>query len=109
VKRIKSLWMAMGLSAILVVTIPTATCYYYSFFIVSVLLAKASRATGWLSLLAAGVSATLVLWPRVSYQWDDRFTTQSVVFLGFSLVLLLGFLHEPPDKKKAGHAALQQA
>jgi hypothetical protein len=102
VRRIKTLWIAMGLSAILVVTVPTLTCYYYSFFLVPVLLSKASRLTGWLSLLCAGVSPLLVLWPRVSYQWDDRFTTQSIVFLGFALVLLLGFLHEPRGKKAPG-------
>jgi Glycosyltransferase family 87 len=99
VRRIKTLWIAMGLSAILVVTIPTLTCYYYSFLIVSALLSKASRSTEWLTLLAGGVSPLLVLWPRVSYQWDDRFTTQSIVFLGFALILLLGFLREPSTKK----------
>jgi hypothetical protein len=99
VRRIKTLWIAMALSAILVVTIPTLTCYYYSFFIVTALLAKASRTSGWLVLLGAGISALLVLWPRLSYQWDDRFTTQSVIFLALALVVLLGFLQEPPAKK----------
>jgi hypothetical protein len=99
VRRIKTLWIAMGLSAILLVTIPSLTCYYYSFFLVPALLSKASRVTGGLTLLAAGISSVLVLWPRVSYQWDDRFTTQSFVFLAFALVLVLGFLHELPKRK----------
>jgi hypothetical protein len=110
VRRIKTLWIAMGLSVILVVTVPTLTCYYYSFFIVPALLAKASRSTGWLALVGAGVSALLVLWPRVSYQWDDRYTTQSVVFLALAIVTLLGFLQEPAGKKekKASTAGLRE-
>jgi hypothetical protein len=105
VRKIKTLWIAMGLSAVLLVSIPTLTCYYYSFFLVPVLLAKASRQVGWLALLAAGVSALLVLWPRVSYQWDDRFTTQSWVFLGSAFLLLLGFLRDPPSREPIKRAA----
>jgi hypothetical protein len=106
VRRIKSLWMAMGLSGILLVSIPTLTCYYYSFFLVPLLLAKASRQAGWLALLASGVGAILVLWPRVSYQWDDRFTTQSFVYLSFAFLLLLGFLRDPPPADRKKSAAL---
>ncbi len=99
VRRIKSLWMAMGLSAILIVTIPTLTCYYYTFFLVPLLLAKASQRVARLALGTAGMSTLLVLWPRVSGEWDDRFTMQSLVFLEFALLLLLGFLHDPPAPK----------
>jgi hypothetical protein len=99
VRRIKSLWIAMALSVLLLVTIPTLTCYYYSFFIIPALLARASRETGWLFLGAGTVSPLLVLWPRVSYQWDDRYTTQSVVFLALALITVLGYLREPAEKQ----------
>jgi hypothetical protein len=99
VRRVKTLWIAMGLSSILLVSLPTLTCYYYSFFLVPILLAKASRPVGWLALLTSGAGAILVLWPRVSYQWDDRFTTQSLVYLCFAFLLLLGFLRDPPSSE----------
>jgi hypothetical protein len=95
---VKTLWIAMGLS--ILVSLPTLTCYYYSFFLVPVLLAKASRPIGWLALLISGIGAILVPWPRVSYQWDDRFTTQSFVYLGFAFLILLGFLRDPREREK---------
>jgi hypothetical protein len=91
VRRIKTLWMAMALGAALLCSLTQLTCYYYSFFIVPVLLARASPRTALGALFAAGVSAILVIWPRISAVVDDRYEVQSVVFLGFALLTLLGF------------------
>jgi hypothetical protein len=102
VRKIKTLWVAMALSAVLLVSIPTLTCYYYTFFLVPALLCKASATTARMSLLALGIGGLLVVWGRVSYQWDDRFTTQSVVYLCFAFALLVGFMQEP--KKVAAPA-----
>ena len=84
----------------ILVSLPTLTCYYHWFFLVPVLLAKALRPIGWLALLISGIGAILVLWPRVSYPWDDRFTTQSFVYLGFAFLILLGFLRDPREREK---------
>ena len=62
------------------------------------LLVKASSGTARLTLAAAGISALLVVWARASYQWDDRFTTQSIVYLCFAFALLVGFMQEPRPK-----------
>jgi hypothetical protein len=99
VRKVKTLWIAMGLSTIFLVSLPTLTCYYYSFFLVAALLSKASATTARLGLLAVGLSAFLVEWGRLSYQWDDRFTTQSLIYLCFAFMLLVGFMVDPPKKK----------
>ncbi len=103
VRKIKTLWVAMALSAVLAVSIPTLTCYYYTFFLVPALLSKASAGVARVLLLAAGLSAFLVVWGRASYQWDDRFTTQSIVFLCLAFALLVAFLQEPGKRR---HPAL---
>jgi hypothetical protein len=110
VRKIKTLWVAMALSAVLVCSLPTLTCYYYTFFLVPALLSKASATTARMSLMAVGISAFIVTWGRVSYQWDDRFTTQSIVFLCFAFALLVGFMQEPkkenaPKKTPAARPA----
>ncbi len=100
-RKIKTLWIAMALSGVLICSVLSLTCYYYCFFILAALLTKVSQDAGRLTLLAAGVSSFLIDWSRVSYQWDDRFTAQSLVFLAFSFVMLLSFMVEPKKKTVA--------
>jgi hypothetical protein len=102
VRRVKTLWIAMGLSVILVVSIPTLSSYYYSFFLVPALLGKVSFRLSLLTLFAAGLSSILLILGRISFQFDDRFTLQSLVFLGYAFALVFAFL--PPNPEKA-HAA----
>jgi len=104
-RRVKTLWIAMGLGAIFAVSLPTLTCYYYSFFIVPVLLAKASRRVGFLALTCSGLSVFLFLWQRVGKNWDDRYTSESVVFLAFALIMLVGFAIKPRRPKVAAVVA----
>ncbi|MCU0690320.1 MAG: hypothetical protein MUF54_02860 [Polyangiaceae bacterium] len=46
-RRVKSLWVGMGVSLILVVSVVEATCYYYSIWILAALLTRAKRQMEW--------------------------------------------------------------
>jgi glycosyl transferase family 87 len=97
-RRVKTLWIAMGLSVILVVSVVTLSSYYYSFFLVPVLLGKVSYRLTLLTLLAAGMSAILLIPGRISFQFDDRFTLQSLVFVAYAFALVVAFL--PPNREE---------
>jgi hypothetical protein len=62
--RIKSVWMAMALSLILVVSLVEATCYYYSIWIVAALLTRV-RPTMGKALVAVFYGIMLFLVTRV--------------------------------------------
>jgi hypothetical protein len=99
VRRVKTLWIAMALSVMLVVSALTLSSYYYSFFFVPVLLGKVSFRLKLLTLLATGLSSILIIIGRISFQFDDRYTIQSVVFLGYAFALIVAFL--PPNRERA--------
>jgi hypothetical protein len=98
VRRTKLLWMAQGLGCVLLVVIAHLTCYYYTFFLLAAPLSRHNRQVEALILGAGGMSALMILWPRVSYWWDDRYNAQAVVFLALALALLAAFAREPPPK-----------
>jgi hypothetical protein len=99
VRRVKTLWIAMGLSVLPVVSLLTLSSYYYSFFLVPALLGKVSFRLTLMTFFAAGLSAILIIVGRSSFQFDDRYTLQSVVFLGYAFALVLAFL--PPNRERA--------
>jgi hypothetical protein len=101
VRRNKLVWVAQGLGCVLLVVIAHLTCYYYSFFLLAAPLARHNRQIEMLLLGAGGMSALIIVWPRVSYWWDDRYNAQSVVFLALGLALLAAFAREPPVKQAA--------
>ncbi len=103
VRRVKTLWIAMALSVVFVCSLPTLSSYYYSFFLVPALLGKVSLRLRLLTLFAAGMSAVLLLPGRISFQFDDRFTLQSLVFLCYAFALVVAFL--PPDRERAAVAS----
>ncbi|MBN1204378.1 MAG: hypothetical protein JXB05_05595 [Myxococcaceae bacterium] len=79
--RRRSLWVAMSLGAVLAASLLQLTNYYYSFLLVPCLLAAASRSVERVAFMASAASAFLVLWPKASYYYDDRYVAQTVIFL----------------------------
>src|SRR5262249_19788933 len=94
--RIQTLWIAQALGLALLVAVQPLTCYYYVFFLLAAPLGKAARSLERAALFVSGTSALLLIWPRISYWWDDRYTAQSVVFVAYALGLLWAFFRPRP-------------
>jgi hypothetical protein len=94
VRRVKSLWIALALSLVVVVSVVETTCYYYSMFILAALLSRHRPGVEAWVLCVAGVSQLLAVNRFLSFFYDDLYTTQSVLFCGFALSLL--FAYWPP-------------
>lgn len=90
-RRVKSLWIALSLSVVMVAATVELTCYYYSFFILAALLSKVRRGFEQAALLVAGISQLVVNIPMISYYYDDRYTAQSVIFFVYGLGLIVAF------------------
>jgi hypothetical protein len=97
VRRIKSLWIAEALSLAVVVSLVEVTCYYYSMFILSAFLSRLRRGVEQWILCVAGMSQLIAANRYLSYYYDDRYTSQAVLFSGFALSLLLAWL---PKRKE---------
>lgn len=109
VRRVKNLWIAQALGLVLVSSVATLTCYYYSFFLLAPLLSKAIPRIERGTLLLAAASAWFVLWPRISYNWDDRYYYQSAIYVAFAIFLLLAFARSRSAKRKSAPAPLTPA
>lgn len=90
-RRVRSLWIALSLSVVMVASLVELTCYYYSFFILAVLLSRIRREFEYAALIVAGLSQLVVNIPRISYYYDDRYTTQSVLFFVYAVGLIIAF------------------
>jgi len=88
-RRVKSLWIALCLSVVMVAALVEATCYYYSFFILAALLSRLRREFEYVALLVAGTSQLLVNIPLISYFYDDRYTVQSVLFFAYAVGIIV--------------------
>ena len=97
VRRRKSLWIAQALSLALAISLVEVTCYYYSMFILSAFLSRLRRGVEQWVLCVAGVSQLLAVNRYLSSYYDDRYTSQSVLYCVFAGSLLLAYW---PARKK---------
>jgi hypothetical protein len=104
VRRVKSLWIALALSLAVVISVVETTCYYYSMFLLAALLSRHRRGLEAWVLCVAGVSQLLAVNRFLSYFYDDLYTTQSVLFCGFALSLLLAYW---PSSTKSPNGACE--
>lgn len=108
-RRVKSLWIALALSAIVAACVVEATCYYYSFFLLAALLSKIRRGFEQLALFVAGLSQLVVNIPSLSYYYDDRYTAQSVLFFVYGLAVVVSLLPFARRLTRARPQALEAA
>lgn len=66
-RNVKSVWIAMGLSLVFVVSVVEATCYYYSIWILAALLTRAKRQMEW-PLLAVFMGTIVFLLFKIFQQ-----------------------------------------
>ena len=90
-RRVKSLWIALCLSVVMVAALVELTCYYYSFFILAALLSRLRRDFEHAALIVAGTSQLVVNIPLISYYYDDRYTVQSMLFFVYGVGLVVAF------------------
>jgi hypothetical protein len=98
VRRVKSLVVAQALSLAIVISLVEVTCYYYSMFILSAFLSRMRRSVEQWVLCVAGISQLLAINRYLSYYYDDRYTSQAVLFSGFAISLLWAYW---PKAKRA--------
>jgi hypothetical protein len=97
-RRHRSLYVALALSLAVVVAVVELICYYYSMFILSALLSRHRRGVEQWVLCVAGVSQLLAVNRILSFDYDDRYTVQSLLFCLFSVSLLFAYW---PKRKSA--------
>src|SRR5206468_2874141 len=83
-----SLVVAQELSLAIGVSLVEVTCYYYSMFILSALLSRMRRGVEQWVLCVAGASQLLAINRYLSFYYDDRYTSQAVLFCLFAFSLL---------------------
>jgi hypothetical protein len=94
-RRVHSLWIALGLSLVLIVAFTDPSSYYYSIWIVAAPLALARRV---LALPFIGVAAASQL-IALQLNWTDiEFAALASLYVGFALLLLCVFRWQPPAR-----------
>ena len=101
-RRVKSLVVAQALSLAIVISLVEVTCYYYSMFILSAFLSRLRRGVEQWVLCVAGISQLLAINRYLSHYYDDRYTSQAVLFCVFAFSLLSAYW---PPKAKSTQAA----
>jgi hypothetical protein len=94
VRRTKLLWVGMGLSLALVLSLTNLTCYYYSMFMIAAPLALARPALGAVLLMGAGASQIVGAagTGNRSFYWiDDNYAALSWLFYALALLFLYGY------------------
>jgi hypothetical protein len=87
-RRMQTLWLALGLSLVLIVAFTDPSSYYYSIWIVAAPLALARRV---LALPFVGLAAASQL-IALQIKWTDiEFAAMAGLYVGFSLLLLCAF------------------
>ena len=93
-RRTKLLWVGLGLSSLLVMSVVELTCYYFSMFIVAAPLAKVRRELGPPILVASGASQIIGSAGgahSMFYFIDDKFTAQSYLFFLLGALFLYAY------------------
>jgi len=101
-RRTRLLWVGLGLSVCLVISLTNLTCYYYSLFLAAPALVAARPSLGPPLVVASGISTILLYAPTGFYWVDDRFVGQAWLFYALSLMFL--FVYSRPfsmDRLKA--------
>ena len=101
VRRTKSLVVAQALSLAVVISLVELTCYYYSMFILSAFLSRLRRGVEQWVLAVAGISQLLAINRYLSHFYDDRYTSQAVLFSVFAFSLLCAFWPKPKPPARA--------
>jgi hypothetical protein len=87
--RVRSLWIAVVASLPLVASLAEITCYYWTFFVVAVLLTRLRPRFTYAPLMVAGLSQLLMLTQGDRFLPDDLFALESLLFVGLAIVALL--------------------
>jgi hypothetical protein len=90
--RLRTPWIALGLSAVLIVVLTDPSCYYHSFWILVAPLARARRVLELALLALAAASQLLAL--QLPFM-DDRFTALSLLYVLFGVLLWALFSRRP--------------
>jgi hypothetical protein len=93
-RRTKLLWVGLGLSCLLTMSVVELTCYYFSMFILAAPLAKVRRGLGPVVLVGSGASQIIgsAGGAHSMYYWiDDKFTAQSYLFFLLGALFLYAY------------------
>ncbi len=94
--RVRTLWVALGLSLVLVVVLTEPACYYYSLWLLVAPLALARRSLETALLGLAAIGQLLVM----REHWiDDRFVALAALYVVFGVVLVA--LFSRPCRRRA--------
>ncbi|HVU01916.1 MAG TPA: hypothetical protein VHE30_09200 [Polyangiaceae bacterium] len=87
-RRTKSLWIPIGLSIPLVISLTNLTCYYYCMFLAAVPLVAVVPSLGPALLVTSGASQIIL---SAFYFIDDQYTAESYLFYAMGLLLLYAY------------------
>lgn len=90
-RRTQALWIGLGLTCCLVISLTNLTCYYYSLFMAAPALVAVRRQLGPPLVMTSGISTILLYAPSGFYWVDDRFTAQAYLFFALSLMFLYAY------------------
>jgi len=90
-RRTRLLWVGLGLSVCLVISLTNLTCYYYSLFLAAPALVKVRPSLGPPVVMTSGISTILLYAPSGFYWVDDRFVAQAWLFFVLSLMFLYAY------------------
>lgn len=91
-RRERLLWIGMGMSLPLAMSLVELTCYYFSMFIVGAVMAKARREYGAIVLLFSGASQLIGSNIHNRFYFiDDKFAALSWLFLAQCVMMLIVF------------------
>ncbi|MCA9593809.1 MAG: hypothetical protein KC776_10880 [Myxococcales bacterium] len=90
--RVRTTWVALGMSLSLVVILTEPACYYYSIWLLAAPLARARRSLEMALLALAATGQFLILRER----WmDDRFVALAALYVLFGVLLIALFSRRP--------------
>jgi hypothetical protein len=92
VSRIRNLWVALGLSLLLIPAVTDPSCYYYSAFLLAAPLCRVNRSLELALVALAGSGQALSL--RMAWT-DDRFVAMAALYVVFSIALVAVFAKPP--------------